>query len=362
MTLKYVEEFRDGALAKKIIKKIAAVSKKPLRLMEVCGTHTTSIFRHGIRSVLPKNITLLSGPGCPVCVTAQKDIDTFIKFCKLDNVIVTTFGDLIRVPGSGGSTLGKEKAEGADVRVVYSVFDAVHITRENKDKEVVFCAVGFETTTPTIAAGILTAAQEHIHNFSIHSANKLTPPALAALMETDGIHIDGFILPGHVSVITGTHAYKDTFEKYQIPSVIAGFEPVDILNAILMLIEQNENNIPELKNAYPRAVSDLGNIKAQKITYQVFEPCDAVWRGIGSIPSSGMALKKEFHPFNATKKFNIQAIDTPEPAGCACGKILMGLKNPTECALYKKKCTPMTPVGPCMVSSEGACAAFYRYN
>lgn len=361
MTLKYVEEFRDGDLAKNIIKKINQVSKKPLRLMEVCGTHTTSIFRHGIRSVLPEKITLLSGPGCPVCVTAQKDIDAFVKFSKLEDVIVTTFGDLIRVPGSG-STLGKEKAEGADVRVVYSLFDALQIARENKNKEVVFCAVGFETTTPTIAAGILTAAAEKIHNFSIHSANKLTPPALAALMETDGIQIDGFILPGHVSVITGTNAYSDTFEKYQIPSVIAGFEPVDILNAILQLIEQNEQGMPALENAYPRAVSDLGNIKAQEITRQVFEPCDSVWRGIGTIPSSGMTLKKEFHQYNAAQKFNLKLVDTPEPAGCACGKILMGLKTPTQCALYKKKCTPMTPVGPCMVSSEGACAAFYRYN
>ncbi len=361
MTLKYIEEFRDGSLAKGIIKKIMAVSKKPLRLMEVCGTHTTSIFRHGIRSVLPKNITLLSGPGCPVCVTAQKDIDAFVKFSKINDVIVTTFGDLIRVPGSG-SSLGKEKASGADVRVVYSLFDALQIARENKNKEVVFCAVGFETTTPTIAAGILTAAKENMDNFSIHSANKLTPPALAALMQTDGVRIDGFLLPGHVSVITGTHAYKDTFEKYHIPSVISGFEPVDILNAILILIEQNEKGLPALENAYPRAVSNMGNTKAQKITHQVFEICDTSWRGIGNIPSSGMTLKKEYAKFKATHKFNIQIPEVPEPAGCACGKILMGLKTPLECKLYKKACTPMTPVGPCMVSSEGSCAAFYRYN
>ena len=227
--------------------------------MEVCGTHTMSIFKHGIRSVLPEHITLLSGPGCPVCVTAQKDIDAFVQFSRKENVIVTTFGDLMKVPGSGSSLAG-EKAEGADVRMVYSVFDAVAIAKENLDKEVVFCAVGFETTTPTIAATILSAKGEGVHNFSIYSANKLTPPALAALMETDGVAIDGFILPGHVSVITGTNAYRDTFEKYHIPSVITGFEPIDILNSVLLLIEQNETGVKALVNGYPRAVSDNGNV------------------------------------------------------------------------------------------------------
>ena len=360
MVLKYIEEYRDGTLARAIIKKIQAVSKKKLRLMEVCGTHTTSIFRHGIRSVLPAGITLLSGPGCPVCVTAQKDIDAFVEFSRLDNVIVTTFGDLIKVPGSS-SSLGKEKADGADVRIVYSVFDAINIARENKEKEVVFCGVGFETTIPTIAAGILMGIQEKLDNFSIYSANKLTPPALAALMETNGVKIDGFILPGHVSVITGTNAYRDTFEKYNIPSVISGFEPIDILNAILLLIQQNEVGKPALENAYPRAVSDQGNEKAKSIMNQVFKVCSATWRGIGDIPSSGMSLKKEVEKFDAAIKFDMNMPDMPEPKGCACGEILMGLKTPEQCGLYKKKCTPMTPVGPCMVSSEGSCAAFFRY-
>ena len=360
MALKYIEEYRDGTLARAIIKKIQAVSKKKLRLMEVCGTHTMSIFRHGIRSVLPEGISLLSGPGCPVCVTAQKDIDAFVAFSRLDNVIVTTFGDLIKVPGSS-SSLGKEKAGGADVRIVYSVFDAVNIARENKEKEVVFCGVGFETTIPTIAAGILMGIQEKLDNFSIYSANKLTPPALAALMETDGVKIDGFILPGHVSVITGTNAYRDTFENYNIPSVISGFEPIDILNAILLLIQQNEVGKPALENGYPRAVSDQGNEKAKLIMNQVFEVCNATWRGIGDIPLSGMSLKKEYEKFDAAIKFGMDMPDMPEPKGCACGEILMGLKTPEQCGLYKKKCTPMTPVGPCMVSSEGSCAAFYRY-
>ena len=361
MALKYIEEYRDGTLARGLVKKIHAVSKKDLKLMEVCGTHTTAIFRHGIRSVLPKGITLLSGPGCPVCVTAQKDIDAFVEFARVKNVIVTTFGDLIKVPGSS-STLGKEKADGADVRIVYSVFDAINIARENKEKEVVFCGVGFETTIPTIAAGILMGIEGQVDNFSVYSANKLTPPALAALMETDGVEIDGFILPGHVSVITGTDAYRDTFEKYDIPSVISGFEPIDILQAILLLIEQNEAGKPALENAYPRAVFDAGNVKAKQIMNQVFQVCNASWRGIGEIPSSGMELKKEYQKFDAAIKFGMDMPDTPEPKGCACGEILMGLKTPEECALYKKKCTPLNPVGPCMVSSEGSCAAFYRYS
>ena len=360
MTMKYVEEYRDAGLAKGLGEKIHGISKKKLRLMEVCGTHTMSIFRHGIRSVLPPGITLLSGPGCPVCVTAQKDIDAFVEFARLKDVIVTTFGDLIRVPGSG-SSLGREKAEGADVRIVYSIFDAVNIASENKDKDVVFCGVGFETTIPTIAAGILMAKEAKLDNFSVYSANKLTPTALAALMETKGVDIDGFILPGHVSVITGTNAYRATFEKYQIPSVITGFEPVDILKAVLLLVEQNEEGRPALVNAYSRAVSDEGNLKAKAVMNQVFEVCHAVWRGIGEIPFSGMGLKKEFQAFDAALKFGMDLPHAPEPRGCACGQILMGLKTPEQCSLYKKKCTPMTPVGPCMVSSEGACAAFYKY-
>ncbi len=361
MNLKYIKEYRNEALAKGIIRAIQSESQKELSLMEVCGTHTMSIFRHGIRSVLPENISLLSGPGCPVCVTAQKDIDAFIKFSGVENVILTTFGDLMKVPGSG-SSLAKEKASGADIRVVYSMFDAIKIAKNNEQREIVFCGVGFETTIPTIAAGILSAMKEGIENFSVYSANKLTPPALAALMETPGVNIDGFILPGHVSVITGTDAYRATFEKYDIPSVIAGFEPVDILDAILRLIRQNENNSHALKNAYPRAVSDMGNIKAQTIMKQVFETSSAVWRGIGEIPFSGMNMKQQFSRFDATVKFDMDIPDSPEPAGCSCGDILMGLKTPEMCSLYKKKCTPTDPVGPCMVSSEGACAAYFRYN
>lgn len=361
MSLKYVEEFRDPELARELVKKIRETNTRELRLMEVCGTHTMAIFRHGVRSVLPPGITLLSGPGCPVCVTAQKDIDAYVAFARNKDVIVTTFGDLMKVPGSG-STLAREKAAGADVRIVYSIFDAMAVARENPDREVVFCAVGFETTIPTIAASVLTAAGEQLGNFSIYAANKLTPPALAALMEADGVDIDGFILPGHVSVITGTDAYRKTFETYDIPSVIAGFEPVDILKAVLLLVEQNETGIPELVNAYPRAVSDTGNLKAKAVMNQVFEICSATWRGIGDIPDSGMCLKEEFQAFDAAQKFDMDMPDVPEPKGCACGEILMGLKTPEACKLYKTACSPMSPVGPCMVSSEGACAAYYKYS
>lgn len=361
MGLTYIDEFRDPDLARDLVARIRHTSRKSLRIMEVCGTHTMSIFRHGIRSLLPETITLLSGPGCPVCVTAQKDIDAFVELSRIPGLILTTFGDLMKVPGSG-SSLAREKAEGADIRIVYSIFDALEIAAGNPDHQVVFCAVGFETTIPTIAGGLLAAREKGLANFTIHGANKLTPPALAALMETDGVEIDGFILPGHVSVITGTNAYRDTFETYDIPSVIAGFEPIDILKTVLILVAQNETEQPELVNAYPRAVSDGGNIKAKAIMDRVFEVCDATWRGIGVIPESGMGLKEEFKNFEASQKFDLDLKDTPEPKGCACGQILMGLQQPDECGLFRKKCTPMSPVGPCMVSSEGACAAWYRYS
>lgn len=361
MSLKCNQEFKDPGISKALVARIREKSTRPLRLMEVCGTHTMAIFRYGIRSVLPDTITLLSGPGCPVCVTAQKDIDAYVMLAKIPNVILATFGDLMKVPGSG-SSLSAQKAKGADIRMVYSIFDALAVAKENPDKEVVFCALGFETTTPTIAGAVLTAKAQGVNNFSIYSANKMTPPALAALMETDGVKIDGFILPGHVAVITGLDAFVQIFEKYRIPSVVTGFEPVDLLKAMLILVEQNEANTPGLINAYPRAVADSGNPKARAIMDQVFEKADSLWRGIGNIPDSGMVLRESFCQFDAASKFDISVPQVREPAGCDCGRILMGLKRPDQCRLYKKACTPMHPVGPCMVSSEGACAAFYKYG
>jgi len=361
MALKHIEEYRDAGISKHLIAKIKAASKRNIRLMEVCGTHTVSIFRSGIRSVLPETLSLLSGPGCPVCVTDQREIDTFIELARLDDVIVTTFGDLMRVPGSD-SSLQKERAEGRDIRVVYSTFDALEVAQKHSDKKVVFLGVGFETTAPTIAASIMQAAQMKVDNYSVISAHKLVPPALDTLMSTENVHLDGFILPGHVSVIIGLNAYQPFFDTYQIPCVVAGFEPADILQAINMLVQMIETETPGLENAYPRAVADKGNTKAQKILQDVFEPSDACWRGIGVIPQSGLKIRSEFEAHDAEKQFDIQVPDPKIPKGCACGEILTGKKSPPDCKLYRKICTPTNPVGPCMVSTEGTCAAYYRYH
>jgi hydrogenase expression/formation protein HypD len=361
MAIKHLEEYRDAEIAQKIVARIKTLSQRQIRLMEVCGTHTMSIFKSGIRTLLPDTITLLSGPGCPVCVTSQHEIDAFIALSRLDNVIVTTFGDLIKVPGTD-SSLQKERAEGRDIRIVYSTFDALDIAAKNPNKQVVFLGVGFETTAPTIAASILSANEMNLKNYAVFCAHKLVPPALEALMQTRNVNIDGFILPGHVSVIIGLKAYQPFFEKYQAPCVIAGFEPVDILQAIFMLVEQIEAGKPKLENAYPRAVTVDGNQKARNIMQDVFATFDAGWRGIGTIPKSGLKIREEFADYDAKKVFEIKITDSMEPKGCACGEILTGLKIPPECSLYKKTCTPMEPVGPCMVSSEGTCAAYYRYH
>ena len=361
MTLKHIDEYRDAEISRNLIEKIKSISHKEVRLMEVCGTHTVSIFRSGIRSVLPSTISLLSGPGCPVCVTDQAEIDAFIELTRIDDVIVTTFGDLMRVPGTR-SSLQKESAAGRDIRVVYSTFDALEIARKNPAKKVVFLGVGFETTAPTIAAAILSAAQANVANFSVISAHKLVPPALEALMAAADVQIDGFILPGHVSVIIGLNAYQPFFDHYQIPCVVAGFEPTDILQAISVLVEMLESKNPGLDNAYPRAVTAEGNAKAQQILAEIFEPTDACWRGIGMIPQSGLKIRPTYAAHDAVKLFDVHVPDAKTPMGCACGEILTGTKTPPECALYKKACTPMDPVGPCMVSTEGTCAAYYKYH
>ncbi len=361
MSLKHIDEYRDAEIAGALIERIKAAGKRPVRLMEVCGTHTVSIFRSGIRSVLPKTISLLSGPGCPVCVTDQAEIDAFIELACREDVIIATFGDLIRVPGTH-SSLQKESAGGRDIRVVYSTFDALEIARKNPDKNVVFLGVGFETTAPTIAAAILSAARMDVKNFSVISAHKLVPPALEALMAADAVKIDGFLLPGHVSVIIGLKAYQAFFDHHQIPCVVAGFEPADILQAISMLVDMLDAGLPGLANAYPRAVTVEGNSKAQQILNEIFEPIDACWRGIGMIPQSGLKIREKYAAHDAQRLFDVRVPDTRPPKGCACGEILTGAKTPPECALYKKACTPMDPVGPCMVSTEGTCAAYYKYH
>jgi hydrogenase expression/formation protein HypD len=360
MTMKISDAFNDPKIARHLAARISRGSHRPVRFMEVCGTHTVSIFRSGVRSLLPETISLISGPGCPVCVTAQQEIDAFIALAREPDTIVATYGDLIRVPGSGTS-LQREKAEGADVRIVYASFDAVDLARENPGKRVVFLGVGFETTAPTVAAAIVAAQAQHLDNFFVASAHKTVPPALEALAGGE-IDIDGFLLPGHVSVIIGLDAYRPFFEAHRVPCVVAGFKPVDLLEAIAMLTEQVEEGRPALENAYSRAVTAAGNPKARAVMNAVFEPADADWRGLGTIAGSGLAIREKYAAFDAVRAFGIKLRPAPEPKGCACGEILTGVKIPPQCALYKTACTPTSPVGPCMVSSEGTCAAYYRYH
>jgi hydrogenase expression/formation protein HypD len=355
-----LNEFRNKDLAGNYIRRIRATSRKPIRIMEVCGTHTQSIFKSGVRSLLPETITLLSGPGCPVCVTSQEEIDRFIALSQIEGVILATFGDLMRVPGTG-SSLEKEKASGRDIRMVYSPLDAVAMARNNPDKKVIFPGVGFETTAPVVGAAILTAARESLTNFFVHSAHKLVPPALFALMALTGNKIDGFILPGHVSVMIGMGGYRPFFEQFRIPSVISGFEPLDILRGISSLVRQIESGEPALENLYERAVRPQGNPKALAIMNQVFEQQEASWRGIGRIPESGLSIRETHGAFDAAARFQVAIPETKNQPGCMCGEILTGAKNPPQCPCYKRSCTPSTPLGPCMVSTEGTCSAYFRF-
>jgi len=359
--MEHTAAYRDATLARSLIQQIKNAGRRPARLMEVCGTHTVSIFRSGIRSVMPETISLLSGPGCPVCVTDQSDIDAFIALSDIKDVIVTTFGDLMRVPGSGTS-LQQQKGEGRDIRVVYSTMDAMALAQKNSRKQVVFLGVGFETTAPTIAAAIKTAEEMGLSNFSVFAAHKRVPPALNALMQADAVKIDGFILPGHVSVVIGLQAYRPFFERYRVPCVVAGFEPVDILYAVQQLVDQIENNTPQLANAYGRAVAENGNPSARRLMAEIFDIGDAVWRGIGRIPRSGLYISAAYAAFDARRRFSLSVPASREPEGCACGEILTGAKTPPMCPLFRSRCTPSNPVGPCMVSTEGTCAAYFRYG
>ncbi|MFH0726871.1 MAG: hydrogenase formation protein HypD [Pseudomonadota bacterium] len=359
--MNHVTPYRNPIIAGQWVTRIRQTSRKKIRLMEVCGTHTTSIFRGGIRSLLPETVSLISGPGCPVCVTDQRDIDAFVELAGMKDVIVTTFGDLMRVPGSHSSLL-EERAKGSDIRVVYSPLDALAIAREHPSKRIVFLGVGFETTAPTIAATLAIARQQELQNFFIYSAHKRVPPALMALMTLPGIRLDGFMLPGHVSVIIGAGAYRPLVIRHKIPAVIAGFEPTDILQAIAMLVAQIESNNACLENAYPRVVSEAGNPKALQLLSEVFKTVDASWRGLGVIAGSGLKLQKAYESFDAEKAFDLAMSEAFEPTGCACGEILTGRKNPSDCPLFRKACTPEHPIGPCMVSTEGTCAAYYRYD
>jgi hydrogenase expression/formation protein HypD len=360
--MEWLKTYRDGEIAGKLVDIIKdQEGLRPVRFMEVCGTHTVSICRHGIRDLMPPEITLTSGPGCPVCVTATADVDTFVKAAKMEGAIITTFGDLLRVPGSN-STLQDARAEGADIRTVYSSLDALQIARENPDRQVIFLGVGFETTTPTVAGAILTAEQEGLENFSVVSSCKVMPPALDVLLDDPEIQIDGLICPGHVSIMIGADAYAPYVKNYNMPCVISGFEPVDILKGVVMLAEQVKSGTPKVEIAYGRAVTNEGNRQAMDIMYRVFEPVDALWRGLTVIPDSGLEIRKEYDKFNARKRFDIEVTDAKDPAGCACGDVLKSIKSPPDCKLFGKLCRPEHPIGPCMVSGEGACGAYYKYQ
>lgn len=358
--MKYIDEYRDRELVLKLIDQIKKASTKPITLMEVCGGHTMSIQKFGIPSLLPENIKLVSGPGCPVCVSSRKYIDKSVAYAKLPDVIITTYGDLIRIPGSS-STLDEEKAKGADVRIVYSVLDALKIAQDNPEKKIIFLGIGFETTAPSSAVGVLNAYKQGITNFFLFSSHKIMPPAMAALID-EGVKIDGYIAPGHVSTITGSGIYKDIAEIYKLGCVISGFEPVDLLRSILMLVKQIENGTPKVEIEYSRVVKPEGNLKAQRMLDEVFELKDDWWRGLGILPKSGLKIRKIYKKFDAEIMIPVEVEPTKKDKGCLCGEILKGLKNPKDCKLFGKGCTPSDPVGACMVSHEGACNAYYRFN
>jgi len=339
---------------------ISKESVKPITLMEVCGSHTMAISRFGIRSMLPGTIRLISGPGCPVCVTGISYIDYAIAVSLLPQTIILSYGDLVRVPGTH-SSLERERAGGADVRIVYSPMQALETALENPDKEIVFCGIGFETTTPGTAVLIKTASEKRIGNLSVLGAHKTMKPAMSALLES-GTAIDGYICPGHVSVITGMGMYRELCREYPISCTVTGFEAQEILIGILSLVRSIQNGGNPVQNAYPGVVREEGNPKARSLVAEVFEPSDALWRGLGSIKGSGLAVRREYKKFDAYERFGLEVEEGVEPKGCRCGEVLRGICTPAECPLYGNRCVPGDPVGACMVSSEGSCAAWYNYS
>jgi len=351
----------EERLAPLLLEKITGLADQPMRLMEVCGTHTVSIFRSGIRSLLPDTVELISGPGCPVCVTPAGEIDRAIALAGQDGVILATFGDLMRVPGSESSLQG-ERALGAAIRVVLSPLDALQIAQDHPDRKVVFFAVGFETTSPAIAAAVQEAQRRGLGNFYLLSSQRVIPPAIRALLSGGKVQIDGFILPGHVSVIIGRAPYLLISEEFGLPGVITGFEPLDILEGVYMLLRQREEERTAIEIQYSRAVKAEGNQHALAILNAVFEPIDARWRGLGVIPASGLILREEFSAMDAARAFDLPLQDIEDPPGCLCGEVLQGIHRPPDCTLFGTRCTPEEPIGPCMVSSEGSCAAYYKYG
>ena len=334
---------------------------RPVQIMEVCGTHTVSVFRSGIRALLPAELTLVSGPGCPVCVTAQRHIDAAIQLARLDNVIVATYGDMVRVPGQLGS-LERQRACGGDVRVVNSALAALRLAENHPDKQVTFIAVGFETTAPSTAATIIEADRRGLNNFTVLAAHKLVVPAMLALLEDQDAALDGFLCPGHVSVIIGSDAYRPVVERHQVPCVVAGFEPAGILLGLTSLLRQIERGQACLENAYQTAVNRSGNLIAQRLMQQVFAVADVPWRALGVIPHSGLELRPAYRPFDAMERFGIEIGEDVDHPGCRCGEVIKGKITPHQCGLFAAACSPQNPLGPCMVSSEGTCSAWFKYG
>ena len=345
------------------LEKIRALPPRPVRLMEVCGTHTMAIARAGIKSLLPEGTELLSGPGCPVCVTPAAVIDAVLALSDEPGVILASYGDMLRVPGSRpGDCLQRRRALGAQVETVYSPIDAIEIAKREPAKEIVFLGVGFETTAPGTAAAVLTAREQGVKNFSVWSMLKTVEPALRALLRQEDFAVQGFLCPGHVATIIGAEAFRFLPEEYGLPAVVGGFEAEDILQAVYLLLRQLAEKKPRLENAYPRAVSAEGNKLAQRVIAECFEPRRDLWRGLGGIEASGLGWREEFAAWDAEKKFDLRPGRTEGPAGCRCGEVICGRCRPENCPLFGKRCTPEDPVGPCMVSSEGACAAAYKYQ
>ena len=354
-------KFKDPKLARELVHAISRLAPEDgATLMEVCGTHTVSIARAGIRDLMPEGVLLASGPGCPLCVTSNRDIDTVIALSRIPGVTIATFGDMTRVPGSTSSLLA-EQAAGRDIQIVYSPLDAIALAQANPDRQVVFVGVGFETTTPLVARSVKRAADLGLANFTVFAAHKNMPGALEAIVADPQLKVDALILPGHVSTIIGAKPYGFLAKEYGVPGVITGFEPVDVLQGVAMIMRQLNEGRADIEIAYTRGVMPEGNPHAMAAIDEVFETCTATWRGLGDIPGSGYRLRDSFAEFDAVRRFQPEVEPTVDPKGCRCGDVLRAHMAPSDCPLFRKVCTPENPVGPCMVSSEGSCAAYYRY-
>ena len=361
--MKYSEEFRDKELVQKIARRLQGLAPEPATIMEVCGTHTMSAARFALKSLLPPQVTLVSGPGCPVCVTDQQDLDGFLALGGEPGIILASFGDMLRVPGTDTS-LEKQRAAGADVRVVYSPLDAVELAKEEKGKNVVFFGVGFETTMPAMAVAIRAAAADNLPNFCVFCVHKTMPAALRALLAAAEIKVSGLLCPGHVTTIIGASAYDFIPREFGVPCAVTGFEPVDMLLGVESILRQISQGQAQVDNVYSRAVQVQPNPRAQALLEEVFAAADAKWRGLGIIPGSGVEIREKYRQYDARRRFAdiLARVPPPPPTACRCGDILRGVMRPSECPLFDKACSPSHPLGPCMVSSEGSCAAVYRYE